>query len=133
MTLTMPEGDYAGAGQTITMSLQNWYFCLNGLAAENNQPKDYNWDEGFAPTEARLLILAALEEIVIKESRSIMLIGEFDGSLLSAKFDHFTEDYNTFLGFGGIQYMVIEMTDDEFDAFVATNNGDLSNEYKKSE
>ena len=62
-----------------------------------------------------------------------MLIGDFSGSLLSAKFNHFTEDYNTFLGFGGIQYMVIEMTDDEFDAFVATNNGDLSNEYKKSE
>ena len=133
MTLTMPEGDYAGAGQTITMSLQNWYFCLNGLAAENNQPKDYNWDEGFAPTEARLVILAALEEIVIKESRSIMLIGDFSGSLLSAKFNHFSEDYNTFLGFGGIQYMVIEMTDDEFTAFVAANNGDLSNEYKKSE
>ena len=133
MTLTMPEGDYAGAGQTITMSLQNWYFCLNGLAAENNQPKDYNWDEGFAPTEARLVILAALEEVVIKESRSIMLIGDFSGSLLSAKFDNFTEDYNTFLGFGGIQYMVVEMTEDEFKAFVAVNNGDLSNEYKKSE
>ena len=133
MTLTMPEGDYAGAGQTITMSLQNWYFCLNGLAVDEKQPKDYNWDEGFAPTDVRLMILAALEEVVIKESRSIMLIGEFDGSLLAAKFSHFSEDYNTFMGFGGIQYMVVEYTDAEWTAFVNANNGDLSNEYKKSE
>jgi len=53
MTLTMPEGDYAGAGETITMSVQNWYFCLNGLAETENQPKTYNWDEGFAPAEAK--------------------------------------------------------------------------------
>ena len=34
MTLTMPAGDYIGAGETLTMSLQNWYSCLNGLAKE---------------------------------------------------------------------------------------------------
>ncbi|MBR3879534.1 MAG: hypothetical protein IKJ24_05375, partial [Clostridia bacterium] len=39
MTLTMPAGDYEGAGETITMSIQNWYYCLNGLAASEEQEK----------------------------------------------------------------------------------------------
>ena len=136
MTLTMPAGDYDGAGQTITMSIQNWYFCLNGLAAENDAPKTYNWDAGFAPTEARLTILSALEEAVIKESRSIMLIADSGGSFLGAKFANFSDSYNTFMGFGGIRYMVVKYTDAEWAAYTAYEcyyNTDLSSVYKKSE
>ncbi len=133
MTLTMPAGNYEGAGQTITMSVQNWYFCLNGLAASENQAKTYNWDEGFAPAEARLTILAALEELTIKESRSVMLIADAGGSFLGAKFSYFSEDEHTFMGFGGIRYMEVNYTDAEWAAFVQANNNNLENEYKKSE
>ena len=133
MTLTMPAGDYAGAGETITMSIQNWYFCLNGLAETENQAKKYNWGEGFAPAEARLTILSALEERVIKESRSVMLIADGGGSFLGAKFSYFSETEHTFMGFGGLRYMEVNYTDDEWKAFVAQNNNDLSAEYKKSE
>ena len=133
MTLTMPAGDYEGAGETITMSVQNWYFCLNGLAEVEKQDKQYNWDAGFAPAEARLVILSALEELVIKESRSVMLIADGGGSFLGAKFSYFSEDEHTFMGFGGIRYMVVNYTDAEWAAYVAANNNDLSAEYKKSE
>ena len=133
MTLTMPAGDYAGAGETITMSIQNWYFCLNGLAESEEQEKTYNWGEGFAPVEARLMILSALEEVTIKESRSVMLIAEGGGSFLGAKFSYFSEDEHTFMGFGGIRYMEVNYTDAEWDAYVKQNNNDLSAEYKKSE
>ena len=133
LTLTMPAGDYEGAGETITMSIQNWYYCLNGLAATENQAKTYNWGEGFAPVEARLMILSALEEITIKESRSVMLIADGGGSFLGAKFSYFSEDEHTFMGFGGIRYMEVNYTDAEWAAFVAQNNNDLSAEYKKSE
>ena len=133
MTLTMPAGDYAGAGETITMSIQNWYYCLNGLAETENQPKTYNWGEGFAPTEARLVILSALEEITIKESRSVMLIADGGGSFLGAKFSYFSEDEHTFMGFGGMRYIEVNYTDAEWDEFVKANNNDLSSEYKKSE
>jgi oligopeptide transport system substrate-binding protein len=133
MTLTMPAGDYAGAGETITMSIQNWYFCLNGLAETENQAKTYNWGEGFAPVEARLMILSALEEVTIKESRSVMLIADGGGSFLGAKFSYFSEDEHTFMGFGGLRYMEVNYTDAEWAAFVAENNNDLSAEYKKSE
>jgi hypothetical protein len=129
----MPAGDYVGAGETITMSIQNWYFCLNGLAEVNEQTQTYNWSEGFAPAEARLTILAALEEAVIKESRSIMLIADSGGSFLGAKFSYFSESYNTFMGFGGLQYMVIEYTDVEWEDFVEANGGNLENLYKQSE
>ncbi len=133
MTLTMPAGDYEGAGQEITMSVQNWYFCLNGLAASENQAKTYNWSEGYAPAEARLVILSALEELTIKESRSVMLIADGGGSFLGAKFAYFSEDEHTFMGFGGIRYMEVVYTDAEWAEFVAANNNDLTNEYKKSE
>ena len=133
LTLTLPEGNYVGAGETHTMSIQNWYFCLNGLAETEGQDYTYNWDAGKAPNEARLVILSALEEIVLKESRSIMLISDAGGSFLGAKFDNFSDEYNTFMGFGGLRYMVVEYTDAEWTAYVESMNGDLSTEYKKSE
>ena len=133
MTLTMPAGDYEGAGQTITMSVQNWYYCLNGLAETEGQAKTYNWDAGFAPTEARLVILSALEELTIKESRSVMLIADGGGSFLGAKFSYFSEDEHTFMGFGGLRYIEVNYTDAEWAEFVKANNNDLSAEYKKSE
>ncbi|MBQ8414087.1 MAG: hypothetical protein IJX58_02450 [Clostridia bacterium] len=133
MTLTMPAGDYEGAGETITMSLQNWYYCLNGLAEQYEQVETYNWNAGYAPSNARLAILAALEEIVLKESRSVMLIGDAGGSFLGAQFSYVNYDYNTFMGYGGMRYMVVEYTDFEWNQFVKSNGNDLTNEYKKSE
>ena len=132
LTITLPAGNYEGAGKTITMSVQNWYFCLNGLATEKDQRAKYNWGEGFAPANARLSILAALEELVIKESRSITLGSNYNGAFLSAKFSHFSENYNAFMGFGGIRYMVVNYTDAEWIEFVGQNNGDLSNIYRES-
>lgn len=133
MTLTMPAGDYEGAGQTITMSVQNWFFCLNGLAATEKQAKTYNWDAGYAPVEARLMILSALEELTIKESRSVMLIAESGGSFLGAKFSYFSDVENVFMGFGGLRYMEVNYTDSEWTDYVKANNNDLTAEYKKSE
>ena len=133
MTLTMPAGDYEGAGETITMTIQNWYYCLNGLAATENQPMTYNWDAGYAPVEARLVILSALEEITIKESRSVMLIADGGGSFLGAKFSYVSTVENTFMGFGGLRYIEVNYTDAEWTAYVAANNNDLSEVYKQSE
>ncbi len=133
MTLTMPEGDYAGAGETITMSLQNWFFCLNGLAAEKEAPVVYNWGEGFAPANARLTILSALEEVVIGESYSVMLIGDAGGSFLGAKFSQFSDEYNTFMGFGGMRYLEVNYNDGEWTDFLEEHNNDLTEFYKQSE
>lgn len=133
MTLTMPAGDYDGAGETITMSVQNWFFCLNGLAESENAPKKYNWDAGYAPVEARLMILSALEELTIKESRSVMLISESGGNFLGAKFSNITDVENVFMRFGGLRYIEVNYTDAEWTDYVAAHNNDLTEEYKKSE
>ena len=133
MTLTMPAGDYAGAGETITMSVQNWFFCLNGLAESENAPKTYNWDAGYAPVEARLMILSALEELTIKESRSVMLIASSGGSFLGAKFSYITDVENVFMSFGGLRYIEVNYTDAEWTDYVKAHNNDLTEEYKKSE
>ena len=133
LTITLPEGDYEGAGQTITMPVDNWFYCLNGLAEDYGQVHTYNWDAGFAPVNTRLVIFAALEEVILKECRSVMLIESAGGSFLGAKFSYASEDYNTFMGFGGIRYIQIEYTDFEWKQFVKANGNDLSNEYKKSE
>lgn len=132
MTLTLPAGDYAGAGETIEMSILNWFNCLNGKADENDTYK-YNWDAGKAPAETRLVILAALEEQVITKSYSVMLIGASTGSLLSPKFTQFTYDYNTFMGFGGLRYMKVNYNNAEWAKYVSSNGNDLTSEYKKSE
>lgn len=134
MTLTMPAGDYEGAGKTITMSLCNWYKCLNGLADKaNGDTEVYNWDAGYAPASARLVVLAALEEKVIQKAYSVMLIGEYSGELSSPKFSQISYDYNTFMAYGGMRYLVVNYTDAEWAEYVAAHNNDLTNEYKKAE
>ena len=133
MTLTMPAGDYEGAGETITMSVQNWYYCLNGLAESEKQAKTYNWGAGFAPTEARLMILSALEELTIGESRSVMLIADSGGTFLGAKFSYFTDVENVFMGFGGIRYMEVNYNNADWADYVKSQGGNLESEYKKSE
>ena len=134
MTLTMPAGDYEGAGKTITMSLCNWYKCLNGLADKaNGDTEVYNWDAGYAPASARLVVLAALEEKIIQKAYSVMLIGEYSGELSSPKFSQISYDYNTFMAYGGMRYLVVNYTDAEWAEYVAAHNNDLTSEYKKAE
>ena len=133
LKLALPAGEYDGAGQEVEMSLQNWYYCLNGLATDYEQPVKYNLDAGYAPAEVRLMILAALEEKVLQQCYSVMLIGDYGGSFLGAKFSYFSEDEHTFMGFGGLRYIEVNYTDAEWQEYVKANNGDLSSEYKKSE
>ncbi len=133
MTYTMPAGDYAGAGQELTMSVYNWYCCLNGIAGSRSQPQTYNWGAGFIPEEARMRLLSKIEEVVLEKYFTIITTSEYSATVNSAKFSYITEEYNTFMGFGGIRYRVPNYNDSEWESFVAQNNNDLSTEYKKSE
>lgn len=132
MTMTLPAGDYEAAGRTVTMSVLNWYFCLNGVAIEKEAARTYDWSEGKAPVEARLAILAALEEIVLKENRSVMLISDVSGHFLGAKFSYITEEYNRFMEFGGMRYIVVNYTDEEWAEFTEAHNNDLGDLYMQS-
>ncbi len=132
-SFTMPAGNYEGAGKEHTMSVLNWFFCLTGQATTEDQPVKFNWDEGFAPYEARVELLAKLEEYVLSKFFSIQCSFDAEMALDGAKFSSISAEYNTFMGYGGIRYNIVNYTDAEWDAFVKANNGDLTNEYKKAE
>ena len=133
MTFTMPEGDYDGAGEELTMSIYNWYCCLNGLAEAYNQAETYNWGAGFIPESDRLELLAALEEVVLEQYYSIATTSQYSASVMGAKFSNITDEYNTFMGFGGMRYMLVNYTDSEWSTYVSQHNNDLESEYKKTE
>ncbi len=134
-TYTMPAadvyGEYDEAGQEFTMSVLNWYACLNGIADTYGLSNRYNWGAGAIPEGARMELLAALEKLVLEKYYTIITTSEYSASLLGAKFSHFSDDYNIFMGFGGTRYMVVNYDDDAWDAYVSSQHNDLSTEYKK--
>ena len=132
LTFTMPEGDYEGAGEELTMSIYNWYCCLNGMAEAYNQPNTYNWGAGFIPEDARLELTARLEELTLEQYYTIATTSEYSAEVTGAKFTYLTDEYNIFMGFGGYRYMTVNYTDSEWTQYVADHNGDLTSEYTKT-
>lgn len=132
LTIKLPAGDYDQAGKTLTMTIKNWYDCLNGNAAKNGDTYTYNWAGGFAPADARLEILSSIEAAVLQKNYFIALIGESNTDLLGAKFSNFSEEYSLFNGFGSMRYMNVHYTDAEWDAYVSGKGGSLESEYKKT-
>lgn len=133
LTYTMPAGDYEGAGEELTMSLLNWYACLNGIAEAYGQSKTYNWGAGFIPETARMTLLSKLEEVVLGKYFSVMTTSQFSATVTSAKFSYITDDFNLFMDYGEIRYMKPNYDDAEWRAYVSANNNNLESEYKKSE
>ncbi len=132
-TYTMPAGDYDGAGEELTMSVLNWYHCLNGMAEDyDTDTYKYNWGAGAIPEEARMKLLAALEELILGKYYTIITTSQYSATVYGAKFSNASEEYNIFMGFGGFRYMIVNYTDSEWSDFVKSQNNDLSTEYKKT-
>ena len=106
---------------TETMSLIDWYNCLNGLAGAK-----YNWSAAALPNAQRLQLIAALEKEVLQAYYTVPMYNQFDASLLSYKVDYVTYEYNTFMGYGGVRYMTYNYNDEEWAAAVAEQNGELN-------
>ena len=132
ITYTMPEGDYAQSGKELTMTVYNWYCCLNGIAESRGQQYTYNWGAGAVSEEVRMQVLAMLEEYTLKQYYTIVMTSQYSASLLGAKFSYITDEYNIFLSFGGYRYMIVNYTDSEWTNFVKANNNNLESEYKKT-
>ena len=95
MTFTMKGVGENGADITETMSLMDWYACLNGL-----EGCKYDWSEAALPNSQRLQLLAALEGEIRKVYSTVPLFYNFGASLRSYKVDYITYEYNTFMGYG---------------------------------
>ena len=81
------------------------------------------------PIEAKVIILAAVEEAVLQQKFAIVLGSGANKYLLSAQFSYVSE-YNMMMGFGGVRYIQVEYADTEWDAIVESYNNDLSTLYK---
>ena len=119
MTFTMKGVGENGADITETMSLIDWYKCLNGAGK-------YDWSATALKQSQRLQLIAALEEQVLGAYYTVPLYNNFSASLLSYKVDYVTYEYNTFMGYGGVKYMTYNFDDAAWAAEVAANNGELN-------
>ena len=109
-----PYGD-EDEEHTYTMSLMEWYDCLNG-----NSGCKYNWANGVVETEFRLGIIAQLEKAILKAYYTVPLQYSFSASLLSYKVEYKSRNYNTFMGYGGIRYMTYNYNDEEWEEIKGT-------------
>ncbi len=124
MTFTMKGVGENGGDITDTMSLIEWYNCLNGIPGSK-----YDFSEAALKEEQRLQLIAALEAQVLQMYYTVPMLNSFSASLLSYKVDYITYEYNTFMGYGGLKYMKYNYTDEEWAAEVAAQNNQL--DYKR--
>ena len=97
-----PEHEY-------TMSLIEWYNCLNGISENPNFP--FDWSEGAVDNDFRLGLIAQLEKAILSAYYTVPLQYRFSAALLSYKVEYKTKNYNTFMGYGGIRYMTYNYDD----------------------
>lgn len=121
LTFTMKGVGENGADVTDTMSLMDWYYCLNGAGGAK-----YDFSATALPNEQRLQLIAALEKEVLNAYYTVPLYNNFTASLLSYKVEYITYEYNTFMEYGGIRYMTYNFNDEEWAAEVAKQNGELN-------
>ena len=121
MTFTMKGVGENGADIEETMSLMDWYNCLNG-----DPSAKYDWSANALEQSQRLQLIAALEKEVLLAGYSVPLYNNFAASLLSYKVDYITYEYNTFMAYGGLKYMTYNFDDAEWAAEVAKNNNVLN-------
>ncbi len=121
MTFTMKGVGENGADIEETMSLLDWYDCLNGASGAK-----YDWSANALEQSQRLQLIAALEKEVLKVYYTVPLYNNFSASLLSYKVDYVTYEYNTFMGYGGIKYMTFNFDDEAWKAEVAKYNGEIN-------
>ena len=95
---------------TAEHSLADWYDLLND-----------DWQSGALDEDFRLELIAALEKEILLQYYTVPVTYSFGASLISFKADYITYEYNTFMAYGGIQYMTYNYDDAEWAEFVAEN------------
>jgi oligopeptide transport system substrate-binding protein len=121
MTFVMKGVGEDGGDIEETMTLLEWYDCLNGASGAK-----YDWSSNALEESQRLQLIAALEREVLKAYYTVPLYYNFAASLLSYKVDYITYEYNTFMGYGGMKYMTFNFDDEGWAAEVAKYDGELN-------
>ncbi|MBQ5954001.1 MAG: hypothetical protein IJL47_08200 [Lachnospiraceae bacterium] len=101
-------------GEEVTMTWQDWSRSCVGTGRFST-----------ADFETKLNILSAMEEQFLKKYYRIPLAGSTACSMLSYKLNYYTENYNIMYGFGGLELMRFNYTDEEWAAAVKEAGGVL--------
>ena len=117
MTFTMPGALENGEDITDTLSLIEWYNCLNSI--ENAK---YLWGKNDLEESKRVLLIAALEKEILKTYYTIPISYECSGHLISEKINYVTSDYNVFMNFGGIEYITYNYNNIQWDLYTKSKN-----------
>ena len=118
LTITL-QGDDTHPGGEFTMDLASWNDCMQGKSGAAHNFSLY-------PVEDQLTILGALEAEVLQQYWAIPVYSRYSASLMGYKCDYVSYEYNTFMGYGGIQYMTYHFDDTEWAAFVKEHKGKLN-------
>lgn len=123
MTFTMPvpQEDGSVKDTELTMSLMDWYNCLNGISGAK-----YDWSANAVDQETRLPLIAALEEQVLLSYYTLPMYNDYSASLISYKMDYISYEYNTFMAYGGIRYMTYNYNNGEWAEYVSSKGGQLN-------
>ena len=97
---------YQDGSDVRTMSLLDWYDCLN-----DNEGCAINLSEGHYDTACRLELIAAIEGEILKVYYTVPLYNYYSATLLSYKVNYISTTYNTFMGYGGLRYMTYNYDD----------------------
>lgn len=117
------EAAVAIEGETLTASLRDWCDALNGRGTIAANEKEYSFGKGQASAEARLAILAAVEEAVLCACDYIPMVQDAAATLLSRQIEHVTDQYHPVLGFGGVMYDRYNYDETSWAEYVAAQRG----------
>ena len=113
------EGDETHPGGSYTFNLKQWNSNMQGKS-------DCTVNFSLYPIADRLKILGAVETAVLNAYYSVPVYSRYSASLISYKCDYNSYEYNTFVGYGGMQYMTYHFDDTEWAEFVASKGGTLN-------
>lgn len=97
-------------GEDVTMTWKAWSGSMIGSGVYSE-----------ADFSTKLSITAQLEENFLKKYYRIPLAGMTSCSMLSYKCSYYTEDYNIMYGFGGMELMKYNYSDQEWADYIANN------------
>ena len=116
-------------GVVYTASVWDWYCVMNGdtmtLTAADGSTIEYSCGVADNDPETRLQILGALEGAVLQNYNFLPIMDDASAQMRGMQINYYTEEYIFGMGFGGIKYYTYNYTDAEWDAFVASQNGEL--------
>lgn len=126
---TAIQMDFEIDGVTYTASVADWNNVMKGdkvtLKAEDGSTIEYSCGTADNDPETRLRLLGAMEGAVLLNYNFIPVMDNSTAQLKGQQIEFYTEEYIFGMGFGGVKYYTYNYTDAEWDAYVASQNGEL--------